>query len=93
MSVIDANSRGIGKGVQTDRENVAIPLSINPANGKLRMEIVPRSIGLSNVPNRMPIDANSYNVAGALTNDSDKTLTPLSVDLILGTPCLRIEII
>jgi len=91
MSVIDDNSRGVGRTVQTDNPTNPISLAINPVTKKLRIEIVPRSLSAAIIPNRMPVDANSYNVAGTL--DEDGVLTPLSVDLVQDTPLLRVEII
>ena len=69
---------------------VPTPIAITP-DGKLRIEIIPRTLSAGDLPNRMPIDANSYNVAGALTDDSNLTLTPLSVDVIIDVPAVRID--
>ena len=92
MSVVDANSRGIGKGVYEHLGKlIAVPLSYDVVTGKLKIEIIPHTIGTINVPHRMPIDENSYNVNGGVTNDANQTLTPISVDLIQGFPLLRIE--
>lgn len=94
---VDNNSRNLGHGVYYDKGRLhAMPFSINPTTKRLLVEIIPRSIGTMNVPNRMPIDQNSINVAGGLTNDSNKILTPLSVDLVgspVAIPCLRIEVL
>ena len=71
------------------------PISINPTKKALRIEIIPRTLTGSLVPNRMPIDDNSYNVSGGVTNDVNMTLTPLSVDLIGSptvVPALRAEV-
>ena len=89
---VDANSRGIGKGVYYHLGKLhAIPLTYDVATGALLIEVIPHTIGTLNVPHRMPIDQNSVNVSGGVTNDSNKTLTPLSVDLIQNFPLLRIE--
>jgi len=92
MANVDANSRGIGKGVYFHKGKlIPIPLTFDVATGALLIEVIPHTIGTINVPHRMPIDENSYNVNGGVTNDSNKTLTPISVDLIAGFPLLRIE--
>lgn len=99
MSVnIDQNSRDVGKGVYYDKGSLfALPLSINPVNQKLLIEIIPvSSIGTKNVPSRMPIDASSANVSGGLTNDSNEILTPLSTDSVgspVSIPCLRVDVL
>ena len=92
QGVIDDNSRAVAKGVYFDKKALhALPLTFNPITGALIIEIIPHAIGTLNVPSRMPVDDNSWNVDGGLTNDLNKTLLPLSVDLIAGFPLLRIE--
>lgn len=71
---------------------VPIPFSINPVKKAIRIEIIPRTLPPANVPDRMPIDENSINAAGALTHDVNETLTPLSVDLIQGLPAVRCDV-
>lgn len=94
---IDNNSRNLGHGVYYDKGKLhAMPFSIDPMTKKLLIEIIPKTIGTVNVPHRMPIDENSVNVSGGLTNDSNKALTPLSVDLVgspVAIPCLRIQVL
>lgn len=94
MANVDQNSRDIGKGVYFHKGKlIPIPLTYDVATGALLIEVIPHTIGIIDVPHRMPIDQNSYNVNGGVTNDSDKILTPISVDLIEGFPLLRVEIL
>ncbi len=64
----------------------------NAANFKLRIEILPRTLSAL-VPNvvNLPIDENSVAVAGAVTDDINETITPLTCDVEGGIPFLRIE--
>jgi len=38
------------------------------------------------------IDENTRQAAAAVTNDSNKTITTLTTDSIVGLPCLRVEL-
>lgn len=100
---IDNNSVSVGLGTWNRRvyndlkhsyDTFPTPkaISINPSNKALRIEIIPRTLSGTQVPERMPIDNNSYSVAGALTNDANLTITPLSVDVIIDIPALRADV-
>lgn len=88
---IDQNNRMVGK-AEANAVNDILPLIVNPATGKLKIEIIPRTLDpfVVNKEN-LPIDENARNIGGAITNDANQTITPLSVDLISGVGCLRIE--
>lgn len=80
----DQNSRKLGMGWCPFIG--VLPFSINPLNNKLKIEIIPRSIGTLNVrQGAVPIDANSREAGAGLTLDSNLTLTPLSTDSV-GSP-------
>ena len=97
---IDQNSRQVGLGfVQgTDTpstvfaNNLILPFSINSSN-ELLIEVIPIAVPLDPfaAPARMKIDQNSRQIGGAITDDSNKTITPVTVDLILTLPCVRVE--
>lgn len=95
MTTIDHNSRNVGLAYVQGTNNLVLPIAINPVNKKIRIEVVPRSIPHTAFAagSRMKIDENSKNVAGAVTDDTDQTITPLTVNLIQDFPCLRVEII
>lgn len=92
-SGIDANTKAVGRGmVQGTMDNI-IPFSCTSDN-KLLIEIIPVSDPLSNlVASRIHIDANTHQIGAGVTNDSNQTITPLTVDTIVTLPCLRIELI
>lgn len=92
MSGIDQNNRIVGLGYAPDIQDITQPFLVNPANGKLKLEIIPKALNAFVVNKKnIPIDENNRNIGAGLTDDISKTLTPLSVDLIQGTPCLRIK--
>lgn len=89
---IDQNSRNVAIGLIQGTE-LTLPIAINPSN-ELLIEIIPVGSPLSafNASNIL-IDENSRQVAGAITDDSNETITPLTVDEIVGLPCVRVEVI
>jgi hypothetical protein len=95
MATIDKNGRNVGLGYVQGTNNMVLPFAINPATNALLVEVIPIGSPLAtfNGLNRLKIDGNTRNVAGGVTDDSDQTITPLTVDLIAGLPCLRVEII
>ena len=99
---IDASSRSVALGVWMNRVYdsstktwnyfpVPTPIAINPVTKKVKIEVIPKTLSAPIIPDRMPIDANSNHVAGALTDDSDETLTPLSIELVEYIPALRVD--
>lgn len=89
MADIDENTRNVGIGLIHGTTDTA-PFKVNASNGKLRIEIVPRSIG-TGLKTGIKIDENTRNVGAALTDDSSESITNLTVDEVVGFPCLRIE--
>ena len=87
----DENSRQIGFGLEHGTENI-LPFLVDPATNELLIEIIPISsagtITTANIDN----DENSRQVGAGITDDSNQTITPITVDIINGLPCLRIEI-
>lgn len=95
MTTIDSNSRNVGLGYVQGTNNMVLPLAINPTTKELLIEVIPIGSPLApfNGLNRLKIDGNTKNVAGGVTDDSNQDITPLTVDLIAGLPCVRVEFI
>lgn len=88
---IDQNDRNTGGGV-IQGTRLTLPTFINPLTGELLVEIIPTSIdGTITSSRNLPIDENERNCAGAVTDDSDETLYPLTVVMHQNLPCLRID--
>lgn len=88
---IDHNDRNVGGGIiQGTRET--LPFFINPSTGELLVEIIPTSSdGTAIAPKNLNIDENMRNVGGAVTDDANEFITPLTVNVRGNVPCLRIE--
>lgn len=92
MSYIDENTKNVGLGKSRARSQAAVPLLVNPATGELLVEIIPiTDDGTIITRLNIPIDENTHQVSGAITDDSDQTITPLTVEETKGVTCLRVE--
>lgn len=90
-NTIDQNTKNVGLGYVQGTSDMVIPLTVNSSN-ELLIEVIPIGAPLSAlVASRLHIDENTHQVAGAVTNDANETITPLTVDEIVGLPCVRIE--
>ena len=88
---IDENARQTGGGI-VNGTNTILPLFINPSTGELLIEIIPTATDGTIISARnLPIDDNFRNCAGAVTDDSNETIIPLTVIERSGIPCLRVE--
>lgn len=87
---IDENTRNTGGGI-IQGTDLTLPFFVNPITGELLVEIHPSSAGTTIAPRNLNIDENHRNVAGAITNDANKSITPLTVNMHIDLPCLRIE--
>lgn len=91
---IDENTKATGIGVVQGATDILVPLRIDDATKEVLIEIIPVGDPLSAlVASRIHIDENTHQIAAAVTNDSNETITPLTVDMILDLPCLRVEIL
>lgn len=89
---IDANDRNTGGGLIQGTQNMTLPTFIDPLTHMLLVEIIPTAIDGVIIPHRnLPIDENERNCAGAVTDDSNETLYPLTVAMHADVPCLRID--
>jgi hypothetical protein len=90
---IDQNMRNVGIAYIQGTDNMTIPLAISAIN-ELLIEVIPIPNPLSafNASN-IKIDENTKNVAGAVTDDSNQTIIPLTTDSIAGLPCVRVEFV
>lgn len=95
---IDNNNRIVGTGyVQgTNSPKQVLPLSCDPADDTLLIEVVPAGTLSGLVPDHMLTDGNTRNTAGAVSDGDGETIIPLTVDELGGGmfphPFLRIEI-
>ena len=90
---IDGNSRNVGIGLITGTE-LTLPFSINDSTKELLIEVIPVGAPLSPlVASGIKIDGNGRQIAGAVTDDAFETITPVTVDEIVGLPCVRVEFI
>ena len=88
---IDNNTRNTGGGI-IQGTDYTLPLFVN-SSGELLVEIIPTgTVGAIISPQNLPIDENGRNCAGAVTDDSNETIIPLTVAMHVDVPCLRIEI-
>lgn len=89
---IDKNDRNTGGGIIQGTQNFTLPTFVNPITGELLIEIIPTGTdGTITSQRNLPIDENDRNCAGAVTDDSNETLTPLTVAMHVDVPCLRID--
>lgn len=90
---IDGNSRNVGIGLIHGTE-LTMPFAINDSSKELLIEVIPVGSPLSPlVPSGISIDGNGRQIAGAVTDDASETITPITVDEIVGFPCVRVEFI
>lgn len=90
---IDKNTKNVGIGYVQGTHNHTMPFAISDIN-ELLIEIIPVATPLDPVnASRMKIDENTKNISGGVTDDSDETIIPLTVDTIVGLPCVRVEIV
>lgn len=93
MSYIDQNTKNVGLGLIHGTDTV-IPFTINPSTLELRVEIIPiNSGGTIIAPQNINIDENSRNIGAGITEDSNESITPLTVNEIADFPCLRIDVL
>ncbi len=65
---------------------------MNPSTGELLVEIhAVDTDGTAIAPRNLNIDENHRNVGGAVTNDANQFITPITVSMHQDLPCLRIE--
>ena len=88
---IDQNTKATGIGLVQGTNDFTVPLHIDPMNNELLVEVIPCSPLSALVASRIHLDDNTHQIAAAVTNDASEIITPLTVDLIVGLPCLRIE--
>lgn len=87
----DGNTRYIGGGIIYGTDLI-LPLFVNPATGELLIEIIPTgSDGIITTRVNLGIDGNGRNTSGSVTDDSNETIIPLTVNMRSDLPCLRIE--
>ena len=88
---IDENERNTGGGLVQGTRFV-LPTFVNPTTGELLIEIIPTDTdGTITTHRNLPIDENDRNCTGAVTDDSNETITPLTVIMHQDVPCLRID--
>lgn len=93
MAYIDQNTKNIGLGMIHGTSDTT-PLTIDPNTLELRIEIIPINSGGTSVgAQNVDIDENTHQVAAAITDDSDEDIVPLTVNEIVGFPCLRVDVI
>lgn len=92
MAYIDENTKNVGLGL-VQGTSIVLPLRINTSD-ELLVEIIPVGSPLGNLnASGLKIDGNTKNVAGGVTDDLNQDITPLTVDEIVGLPCVRVEVI
>lgn len=88
---IDENNRNTLGGV-IQGTNLTLPCFINPSTGELLVEIhTVTSDGTAISPRNLAIDENTRNTLGGITDDSNKNIIPLTANMHLDLPCLRID--
>lgn len=88
---IDENTRNTGGGI-IQGTSQTLPIFINPSTGELLVEIIPANTdGTSIAPRNLAIDGNHRNIGGAITDDANEDIIPLTCSLRIDLPCLRIE--
>lgn len=92
-NTIDANDRQIGLGYAPDISVIIQPLITETTSPyELHIEIIPVTSLSAGVFPHIEIDGNSRWI-GAGVRVSPKIITGLTVDEIVGLPCLRIELV
>lgn len=90
MQRIDENSRQVGLGYVQGTDRMTLPLAISAIN-EILIEVIPvTDIGLA-TSTRLKIDENARQVAGGITDDANEDIVALTVDEIVGLPCVRVE--
>lgn len=92
MSYIDDNTKNVGLGMVHGSTDI-IPITINANTLELRVEIIPINSGGTIISSNIPIDENTHQISGAVTDDANETITPLTVNEIAGIPCLRVDVL
>ncbi len=90
---IDENTHQVGLGLvqgSIDTKSFAI----NTSN-ELLIEIIPvADIGtLAFTPENIRLDENTRQIAAGVSNDSNQDIIPLTVDLVIDLPCVRVEVL
>lgn len=92
----DSNNRIVGTGYVQGTDGFILPLSCNPDNDRLLIEIVPVGTLSGIVPDHMATDGNTRNTAGGVSETDPDTIVPLIVDDLGGGsnphPALRLEV-
>lgn len=93
MHQIGDNTREVGLGYVQGSNNVVLPFEFDDTTKELLIEVIPVGSPLSALvaDQKIFLDDNTHQIAAAVTNDSNEIITPLTVDEIVGLPCLRIE--
>ena len=90
-NTIDQNTKNVGLGYVQGTLDMVLPLTINASN-ELLIEVIPVGNPLSAlVASRIHLDENTHQIAGAVTDDANEIITPITVDEIVGLPCVRVE--
>jgi len=87
----DQNSRQIGFGLEHGTETL-LPLLVDPVTNELLIEIIPVAGAGTITTAHIENDENSRQVGAGITDDVDENITPITVEVINGTPCLRLDI-
>ena len=91
MHTIDENTKSVGLGYVQGTPDMTLPFSINTSN-ELLIEVIPVGSPLSALAaSRIHLDENTHQIAAGITNDSNEIITPLTVDVIVDLPCVRVE--
>ena len=88
MANFDANSTKPGIVLKKGTSTLAY-LPLDPVTGKLVLDVITMS-GSSTRQTAIPRDANSEEVSYAVTNDSNKTPSPLLVDATTGRLIIKL---
>ena len=89
---IDQNTKNVGLGM-VHGTNTVLPLTVNDLD-ELRIEIIPINSGGSSIGSQnITIDENTHQVAAGVTDDSNEDIVPLTVNEIVGFPCVRADVI
>lgn len=90
---IDENTRNVGMGYSPLDPIIAksvVPFYVNNL-GELMIEIHAVSSDGTAISSHMMEDENARNTAGGVSTTDGKTIIPLTVDVLQGVSCLRVE--
>lgn len=94
IHTIDDNSRQVGMGYAPDISDSVQPFLVdNHDEFSLLIEVIPVSPQGNIIFNDITEDENSIQIAAGLTNKTgNDQIQALSIDLIAGLPCLRVDL-